>query len=68
MNQVEDTQEKAQLDGEGVKPKELNDTPIREMEGSNIAPAEMDAGYARAEMAAKDTQKVKRKLVPSTED
>lgn len=67
-NYEENIQEKAQLDGEGVKPKELNDNPIREMDGTHIVPVEMDAGYAGVEMAAKDTHQVKRKPVPATGD
>jgi hypothetical protein len=43
-------QEKAQLDGEGIKPKEMNDNQIRELHGDHVEPVEMYAGYTGAEM------------------
>lgn len=47
---VEGPIEKAQLDGEGIKPKELSPNETRELEGHQIVPIEMDAGYHGAEM------------------
>lgn len=44
--------EKAQLDGEGLKPKELHDNEIRELQGDHMEPSEMDAGYTGAELGA----------------
>ncbi|PVH88894.1 hypothetical protein DL98DRAFT_565739 [Cadophora sp. DSE1049] len=45
-----ETHEKAQLDGTEVKPKEAGGNEIKEIEGRNLQPVEMDAGYAGAEM------------------
>jgi len=61
-----ETQEKAQLDGEGIKPKEVDDNQIRELEGNQIEPAEMDGGFIPAEMG-KSRERINRKPVPSSD-
>lgn len=42
--------EKAQLDGALRKPKEAGSNEIKEIEGENVQPVEMDAGYVGAEI------------------
>ncbi|KAH7409383.1 hypothetical protein BKA64DRAFT_664814 [Cadophora sp. MPI-SDFR-AT-0126] len=50
-----ETHEKAQLDSTEVKPKEAGGNEIKEIEGRNVLPVEMDAGYAGAEMETTGT-------------
>jgi hypothetical protein len=59
---MELSQEKPQLDGEEIKPKETAGREVQELDSSRIEPVEMDTGYAGAEMNRH--AKVKRKPVP----
>lgn len=55
--------EKAQLDGEGIKPKELFNNEIGELDGNHVRPTEMDAGFTPAEIGPAK-ERIKRKPVP----
>lgn len=57
---------KAQLDGEGIKPKEVGANELTELEGRHVVPVEMDAGYSGAELLAAKSN-IKRKPVPGSE-
>jgi hypothetical protein len=59
--------EKAQLDGEGIKPKELQNNEIGELDGYRVEPAEMDAGFTPAEMGPAKVR-IKRKPVQRATD
>ena len=59
-------QEKVQLDGEGIKPKELGHNQLTELEGQHVEPSEMDAGYTGAEMGRTGAG-IRRKPVGSPE-
>lgn len=48
-------QEKAQLHGDDIKPKEVPANAVLEMESSAV-PVEMDAGYAGGELNAETTR------------
>jgi hypothetical protein len=44
VQETEKHEDKAQLDREGVKPKEVEANEITELEGRRVVPLEMDAG------------------------
>lgn len=46
VQETEKHEDKAQLDREGVKPKEVEANEITELEGRRVVPLEMDAGYS----------------------
>lgn len=58
-------QEKPQLDGEEIKPKEAAGREVQELDSNRIEPVEMDSGYAGAEMNRHSN--VKRKPVPKSQ-
>ena len=65
--ETENHEDRAQLDREGVKPKEVGADEITELEGRHVAPVGMDAGYSRAEMPGAKSN-ITRNPVPRREE
>jgi hypothetical protein len=65
--QSEVLQDKPQLDGQEVKPKEVAGQEIGELDSNHfepVEPVEMDTGYAGAELNTVQRANIKRKPVP----